>query len=92
MDEARTFRCEIFTGEATVLITEAEAVRLPATDGLIGVLPRRAPLAAALGKGEMTVRTPQGTVQYKIKGGVAHMRDNVLTILAEECAPVARTA
>jgi F-type H+-transporting ATPase subunit epsilon len=81
----KTFRCEILTPEATLLAAEAESVVFPAADGLVGVLPRRAPLAAVVGKGQVTVRSAQGESRFQVKGGVAHMQGNTLTILAEEC-------
>jgi F0F1-type ATP synthase epsilon subunit len=85
MPEARTFRCEVFTASGPVFQTEATSVVLPAHDGLLGVLRRRAPLVAALGSGSLFIRASDASRHYRLAGGVAHMRRDVLTILAEQC-------
>ena len=84
----KTFKCALLTGEAVVLSVDAESVIFPAPDGLVGVLPERAPLASVLGKGPVVIRSSDKTYHYSISGGVAHMRGQTLTLLADECRPV----
>lgn len=87
MAEGKTFRCNVMTGQETVLQTEASSVVLPARDGLIGILANHAPLAVALGKGTLTIRQSGQTSEFAVSGGLAHMANNVLSIIAEVCLP-----
>ena len=76
------FRCVIVTPEQQVLDESMTQAILPAHDGLIGVLTDRAPLLAKLGQGPLRVDLAAGgTRHYYVEGGVAQMKDNVLTVL-----------
>jgi F-type H+-transporting ATPase subunit epsilon len=76
------FRCVIVTPEQQVLDESLTQAILPAHDGLIGVLTDRAPLLAKLGQGPLRVDLAAGgTRNYYVEGGVAQMKDNVLTVL-----------
>ncbi len=93
---AGTFHCSVVTPERAVLETEATFVALPAYDGELGVLHHRAPLLAKLGAGTLRVEgipsqgAPSGgKLQYFVAGGFAQMVGDKLTILTEECRPVA---
>ena len=69
---------------------EAQAVSVifPAADGLAGVLAHCGPIASTLGAGPLTVEQADGhKLEYFVAGGFAHVRDDVVTILAEECQP-----
>ena len=79
------FRCVIVTPEQQVLDESLNQAILPAHDGLIGVLTDRAPLLAKLGQGPLRVDLAAGgTRNYYVEGGVAQMKDNVLTVLTSE--------
>jgi F0F1-type ATP synthase epsilon subunit len=84
MPEGRTFRCRVLTTEEAILDVEAVSVVFPAADGMVGVLTGRLPLVAALGAGRVIVRRPGRQYRVFVEGGAAHMRNNVLTILAEK--------
>jgi len=86
---AATFHCSVVTPERAVLETDATFVALPAYDGELGVLHHRAPLLAKLGAGTLRVEGPGGKLQYFVAGGFAQMVGDKLTILTEECRPVA---
>jgi F0F1-type ATP synthase epsilon subunit len=88
MVASHTFRCIVTTEEESVLSVDASSVILPTTDGMMGVLVNRAPFIAAVGKGKLMVRTAGKEETFTVSGGAAHMRDNVLTIVAEQCARV----
>jgi F-type H+-transporting ATPase subunit epsilon len=80
-----SLRCEVVTPESQVLSTDAKQVIVPAHDGLIGFLPGRAPILLKLGKGVLTVDGADGKrLTYAISGGVAQMKDDVLTIATTE--------
>ena len=82
------FRCVIVTPEQQVLDESLTQAILPAHDGLIGVLTDRAPLLAKLGQGPLRADLAAGgTRNYYVEGGVAQMKDNVLTVLTNEATP-----
>ncbi len=85
----RQFRCELLTPEGSVASFEAVGASFPASDGLVGVLGGRAPLAAAMGAGQLTIEEKSGTKhEYYVAGGFARMADDVLTVMAEQCLPL----
>lgn len=83
------FQCVIVTPEQQTLDTQAKSVVLPAHDGLLGILTDRAPILVKLGLGPLTVDFAEGKRRvYFVDGGVAQMKDNVLTIATTEATPV----
>jgi len=58
----------------------------PAWNGLLGILPRHAPMLALLGKGPLTVRAPEGDRRFTVAGGFLQVNDNVVRIVAEEAS------
>jgi len=82
------FGYEILTPQGRMESGETPSVMLPAADGWIGILARRAPLVALMGAGRMTIRRPEGgSNEYYVAGGFANVREGELTVLAEECIP-----
>lgn len=83
-----TFRCRLITPEAQVCDDAAVSAVVPAWDGLIGILPMRAPMVMQMGTGELRIDfpdTPQakgGSRSYFVDDGFVQMVDNELTILA----------
>jgi F-type H+-transporting ATPase subunit epsilon len=58
-------------------------VRFPAVDGLMGVLPRHAPMVAALDSGELTYRTGGKERNLFVAGGFAEVRDNTVRLVTQ---------
>jgi F-type H+-transporting ATPase subunit epsilon len=84
----KSFQYEILTPQGRVDTGQTVGLVLPAVDGAIGFLARRAPLVAAMGAGRMTVHlTEDRSVEYFVAGGFAHVHQKGLTILAEQCIP-----
>lgn len=85
---ASTFRCRLITPDAQVLDDAATAAVLPLWDGLMGILPGRAPIVTQLGTGQLRVDFPDkgsakgGSRSFYVDEGFAQMVDNTLTILA----------
>lgn len=80
-----SFRCVVVTPEQQQLDEQASQVILPAHDGLIGILTDRAPLLVKLGKGALRVDIAGGQQKtFSVDGGIAQMKDNVLTVLTKE--------
>ena len=79
------FRCLVVTPEMQVLDAQATQVILPAHDGLLGILPGRAPILVKLGLGPLTVDAVDGKrTVYFIDGGVAQMKGDTLTLATTE--------
>src|SRR5687767_8896642 len=76
-------KCVVVTPETTILETEADAVVFPAVDGQVGILPRRMPMVARLGHGELKL-TSNGLVSHRlfVSGGFAQVAGDVVTLLA----------
>jgi F-type H+-transporting ATPase subunit epsilon len=70
--------------EAVLFEGAATSVVLPAYDGLIGILPRHAPMLALLGRGLMTVKTAEGHRQFRVGGGFVQVRADVVRVVAEQ--------
>ena len=76
------FRCVIVTPEQQTLDESVTQAIMPAHDGLIGIMTDRAPLLVKLAAGPLRVDLAAGGSRtYAIKGGIAQMKSNTLTIL-----------
>ncbi len=76
------FQCIVVTPEEQTFDQQVEQAIVPAHDGLIGILEGRAPILMRLGVGPLRLDLPNGEqAYYLIDGGIAQMKDNVLTIL-----------
>lgn len=72
----------LFEGDATALV-------VPAYDGLIGILPRHAPLLALLGRGTLTVKSQgQGERRFTVGGGFVQVHGNSVRVVTEEAAAI----
>lgn len=81
--------CMIATPEGTVFEGEVSAVVVPAADGELGILPRHAPLVAALGCGELRIVAASGEKKrYFLSGGFVQVLGERVTVLATEAEPV----
>ncbi len=80
-----SFQCVIVTPERQAADESVTQAIIPAHDGLIGILTDRAPLLVKLGAGPLRLDLAGGQHKiFKIKGGVAEMKENRLTVLTEE--------
>ncbi len=60
-------------------------VQVPLTDGSLGILPRRQPLLANMGKGSVVVTTADNTsVSFTVNGGVVSVDSDFVTIVTPE--------
>ena len=82
MADSLTLR--VLTPSRIVLDTTASSVRIPGVDGSIGVLPRHAPMVAALDAGELLYRHEGKEEHFFVSGGFAQMIDDKLTLLTQE--------
>ena len=83
-------RVEVVSPEAILYQGGAGSVVVPAYDGLVGILPRHAPMLALLGKGILTIRGgQQGEQRFQVSGGFVQVRANVVRVVAEVAAVTA---
>jgi F-type H+-transporting ATPase subunit epsilon len=75
---------EIVSPEAVLYQGHATSIQVPAYDGLIGILPRHAPLLALLGRGTLTLKASSGERRFTVGGGFVQVRNNVVRVVAEE--------
>jgi F-type H+-transporting ATPase subunit epsilon len=85
----RTIACRVVTPEASLFDEGVAHARIPAWDGLLGVLPGHAAMVIRLGTGELRldfadVRGARGgSRSFVIDGGVAQVAENRIIILAD---------
>jgi F-type H+-transporting ATPase subunit epsilon len=74
------------TPEQNVYSGAATSVVVPAEDGLLGILPRHAPLVGSLGFGELRITTPSGTERFVIDGGFVLVTPGAVNVLAAKAS------
>ena len=82
----KTFTLEILTPMAAVFKGTVSSVIAPGRIGYLGVLANHAPLVTTLAPGKVTYRDPAGAAHLfrSAQGGLMEVRDNAVTILADE--------
>ncbi len=78
----------IVTPEKAVLNSTVDFIVLPMIDGELGVLPKHAPLIGRLGSGELRLTTRGSIQKWKIQGGFAQIRSDVVTVLTGQASPI----
>jgi F-type H+-transporting ATPase subunit epsilon len=82
---AQTFSCTLVTPEEQMLDEQVTYASIPAHDGLIGLEPKRAPLLVKLGDGVLRLDFEEGGSRwFYIGGGFAQMKDDKLSLLADQ--------
>ncbi len=90
---SKSFTCRVVTPTEQLLDETVNYASIPVWDGLMGILPGRAPIVARLGIGELKLdlpdasRSANASRSYFINGGFMQMSADTLTILAEDAAP-----
>ncbi len=77
-------RLEVVTVERIVYTQDdVDLVIAPGTEGLMGILPRHAPLLTALAYGELRVKRGGVEESFAIGGGFMEVRPDRVTVLAD---------
>jgi F-type H+-transporting ATPase subunit epsilon len=77
-------RVEVVTQDKTVFEEpEADIVVIPGSEGVMGILPRHAPVITTLGYGEMIVRKGGAEERFAVYGGVVDIRPDEVIVLAD---------
>ncbi|MCC6659467.1 MAG: F0F1 ATP synthase subunit epsilon [Phycisphaerales bacterium] len=90
---SNSFQCRLITPTAKVLDEAVVYASIPVWDGLMGVLPSRAPIVAKLGLGELHLqfadagKAAGGSRSFLVEDGFMQMVSNRLTILASRAIP-----
>ena len=79
----KTIQLDIVTAERLVLSEQVEYVSAPGIDGILGILPRHAPLVTALNFGELRYKKDGAEFTFAIGGGFMEVRPDKVTVLAD---------
>ncbi len=74
---------EIVTSEATVYSGDVDMVTVPGAGGVMGILPRHAPVLSTLRAGELRVKVGGDDLEFAIGGGFVDINNNRVIILAD---------
>ncbi len=76
-------KLEIVTAERMVLSEDVDYISAPGVDGVLGILPRHAPLVTALNVGELRYKKDDTEFIFAIGGGFMEVRPDKVTVLAD---------
>ena len=79
----KTIHLDIVTPDGSAFSGEVESVVIPAWEGLLGILPGREPLVAALSAGELRYRHDGREELMAVSGGFAQVEPKKVVVLAE---------
>ena len=80
---ADSLQLRVYTPEQQLVDAVVREVTAPASMGEIGILPDHAALVTTLDDGILSYKSTTGAAErFHIGGGVAEVRDNVVTVLA----------
>ena len=74
---------EVITAERIVVTDEADMVVAPTTEGIIGILPRHAPLLTALAPGVMVLKKGGTEEGLAVSGGFLEVNRGHVLVLAD---------
>ena len=88
----RTFICEIVTPESLLFSEEAYFVAVPATQGEIGILARRAPIMSTLKLGVVRVKKDEQAepISFAVAGGYFEADGRKVVVLADRAEAMAK--
>lgn len=80
---AGVLQVEVVSAEGRLWNGVCTQVQVPILDGSLGILPRRQPLLAALGNGQMTLCTTDGQKRhFTVDGGFVSVDSDFVTVVA----------
>src|SRR5579885_1651732 len=78
-----TLHVEVVTQDRNVYSGEADMVVAPGSEGVLGILPRHAPLLTLLKVGELRIKHDNDEDALFVAGGFMEVYHNVVTVLAD---------
>ena len=79
---------DIVTAERLLVSEQVDYISAPGIDGVLGILPRHAPLLTALTTGELRYKKDDAEYQFAIGGGFMEVRPDHVTVLADSAEHV----
>ncbi len=76
-------RLQVVTAERTVFDNDVDYVSAPGSEGVMGILPKHAPLLSSLQAGELRYRKGSDEVSLAIGGGFIEVLNNKVIVLAD---------
>ncbi|HUU28103.1 MAG TPA: ATP synthase F1 subunit epsilon [archaeon] len=80
---------KVITQERVLFEGQAERLVVPAVNGYLGILPKHAPLMAALGNGVLKISVKKDNTYFAVFGGFLQVKDNRVIILADKAIAAA---
>lgn len=80
---ADTVQLEIVSPEGVILDGTADKVQIPGKSGYLGILPKHAALITELAGGDIRYAVNGVAKSVRVKGGIAEILPNRVTIVAE---------
>jgi len=80
---AHTLTLRVITPERIVLDEQVDSVRIPGVDGSIGILPRHAPMVAAVDAGVLRYRRGAAEERLFVSDGFAEVKGDTLRVVCE---------
>jgi len=77
-------RVTLISPERALYDGDASAVRAPAYDGAVGILPQHAPFLTLLGEGPLTITQGGATNAFTVRGGFLQVVSDIVRIVAED--------
>lgn len=84
----RQQQIRVVTPERVVYEDEARFVVVPGSEGDLGILPGHAPLITTLRAGRVRIKKGAAQTELDISGGLMHIAENAVTVLAPAVRPV----
>ncbi len=78
-----TLHVEVITQDRNVYSGEADMVVAPGSEGVLGILPRHAPLLTTLQVGDLRIKHDGDEDAIFVSGGFLEVSHNVVTVLAD---------
>lgn len=78
-----TLHIEVVTQDRNVYSGEADMVVAPGSEGVLGILPRHAPLLTTLQPGALRIKYNNDEEELFVAGGFMEVSHNVVTVLAD---------
>ncbi|MGH2363541.1 MAG: F0F1 ATP synthase subunit epsilon [Chloroflexota bacterium] len=76
-------KVEVVTVERLVLTDTADMVIAPSAAGVVGILPRHAPMIASLNPGELRLKRGTDEVALAVAGGILQVEPDKVIVLAD---------
>ena len=80
---AGSLTLRVITPDRIALDTQVQSVRVPGCDGHLGILPRHAPMVAALDAGLLRYRIDGKESVLFVSGGFAEVRNDTVRVVTE---------